>query len=416
MKSEIYKITFLFVLILIILTACASNSAVTSTPTEPLLILPETPTPAVPDCSSIKTLPTPAAEENSLFSPISAADMTRGSADAAVTIIEYGDFQDPPSAALAPVLTELVEKYPKELRVVFRDFPMVNNPGHEKAGHAARATHAAALQGKYWETHDLFFEKQAEWSPLSAEEFERWLAEESTNLGMDAAQLAEDMQREIIVEKVKQAFVSGQEIGLPGTPFLLINGQIYSGPLDFDNLERIISLIILGERQFTNCPPMMVDPSKEYLAVLQTEKGEIIIQFYSQQAPIAVNSFIFLAQEGWYDGITFHRVLPDFFVETGDPSSTGLGNPGYFFRNEITPLLSFDRPGVVAMKNVGVDTNGSQFFITYAALPSYDGKYTIFGQVLSGMEILEELSPRDPQFGEFLPPGDLLLSVTIEER
>lgn len=314
------------------------------------------------------------------------------------------------------MLVQLEEQYPQELRVIYRDFPLLTNPGHEKAGLAAQASHAAALQDKFWEMHALLFNEQDFWSPLDIDEFDLWLVSEATDLGMNATQFTEDLRSDSIIEKVEQAFIYGEKVGMPGTPFLLINGQIYSGPADYGSLNQIISLISLGARQFTNCPPKVVDPSKEYLAILKFEKGEVVIQFYPEQAPIAVNNFIFLAQEGWYNGNTFHRVLPEYFAESGDPSGTGQGNPGYFFKNEIDPSLSFDRPGVVAMKNLGPDTNGSQFFITYAAVPSYDGKYTIFGQVLSGMEILEELKPRDPQFGEILPPGDTLLGVTIEER
>lgn len=314
------------------------------------------------------------------------------------------------------MLVQLEEEYPQDLRVIYRDFPLLTNPGHEKAGLAAQASHAAAIQDKFWELHSLLFTEQSYWSSLEMDEFERWLVAEATNLGMNETQFLEDIQSEAIIEKVEQAFIDGEKTGLPGTPFLLINGQIYTGPADYGSLKQIISLISLGARQFTNCPPQVIDLSKEYLAFLKFKKGEVVIQFYPQQAPIAVNNFIFLAQEGWFTGNTFHRVLPEYFAESGDPSGTGQGNPGYFFKNEIDPSLSFDRPGVVAMKNFAPDTNGSQFFITYAAVPFYDGKYTIFGQVLSGMEILEELSPRDPQFGDVLPPGDQLLGVTIEER
>ena len=417
MKLKIPEVSFWLALIFFALTACAPKPSVIATPTATETRTPhETPTPAAPNCGSIESIATPAGNEGSLFSPVGNADMTRGPEDAATTFIIYADFQDPASAAFVSVLAQLRDKYPADLRIVYRDFPMVTNPGHEKAGHAARAAHAAFLQGKYWEMHDLLFEKQAEWSPLAGEEFLSWLAEESTNLGLDVAQLAEDMQRDEIVEKVQQAFIDGQEIGIPFTPFLLINGRIHDNLTDFYTLDRLVALYALGEKQFTSCPPLVIDSEKEYLAILETEKGEIIIQFYPQQAPIAVNNFIFLAKEGWFEKITFHRVLSGFFAETGDPSGTGQGNPGYFFNNEIDPLLSFDRPGVVAMKNVGAGTNGSQFFITYAAMPSYDGRFTIFGQVLSGMDVLAELSERDLQFGETLPPGDLLISVRIEER
>ena len=314
------------------------------------------------------------------------------------------------------MLVQLEEEYPQDLRIIYRDFPLLTNPGHEKAGLAAQASRAAALQNKFWEMHALLFTEQSLWSTLEMDEFEHWLISEAKDLGIKPSQFTEDMQSESIIEKVEQAFIFGEKVGMPGTPFLLINGQIYSGPADYGSLNQIISLISLGARQFTNCPPMVVDLSKEYLAIMKFETGEVVIQFYPQQAPVAVNNFIFLAHKGWYQGNTFHRVLPDYFAESGDPSGTGQGNPGYFFKNEIDPSLSFDRPGVVAMKNIGPNSNGSQFFITYAAVPSYDGRYTIFGQVLSGMEILEELSPRDPAYGEILPPGELLLEVRIEER
>jgi cyclophilin family peptidyl-prolyl cis-trans isomerase len=129
-----------------------------------------------------------------------------------------------------------------------------------------------------------------------------------------------------------------------------------------------------------------------------------------------VYSFLFLAQNGWYDNITFHRVIPDVYAQTGDPSGTGKGNPGYYVVTEILPTLTFNQPGMVAMVNSGPDTSGSQFFITYAPIPQYDGQYTIFGQVLSGMDVLKSLTPRDAQPGIETPPGDKLLSVTIQEK
>jgi cyclophilin family peptidyl-prolyl cis-trans isomerase len=129
-----------------------------------------------------------------------------------------------------------------------------------------------------------------------------------------------------------------------------------------------------------------------------------------------VNSFVFLAQQGWYDNITFHRVLTDLYAQTGDPSGTGKGSPGYYVITEIFPEITFNQPGRVAMVNSGPDTSGSQFFITYNATPQFDGQYTIFGQVLKGMDVLQQLTPRDTQIGTNTPPGDKLISVTIEEK
>ena len=161
---------------------------------------------------------------------------------------------------------------------------------------------------------------------------------------------------------------------------------------------------------------MTIDASKQYIATLHTEKGDILLQLYPEKAPLAVNSFVFLTRQGWFDDITFHRVLPGFMAQTGDPSGTGQGNPGYFFKNEYDPTLEFDKAGVVGMANSGPDTNGSQFFITYGPAPHLNGGYTIFGKVLSGMDVLEELTPRNPQPGVSLPPGDKLISLTIEEK
>jgi cyclophilin family peptidyl-prolyl cis-trans isomerase len=173
---------------------------------------------------------------------------------------------------------------------------------------------------------------------------------------------------------------------------------------------------MLEEKQFTNCPPVTVDPDKQYFATLHTNKGEIKIQFYPREAPLAVSSFIFLARNGWYDGVPFYRVLPGFIAQTGDPTGTGFGGPGYAFDNEISPNLKFDAPGTVGVVNSGPGSNGSVFFITYAPAPKLDGNYTIFGKVIEGIEVVESLTPRDPSKPGDLPEGDVIESVTIEEE
>jgi cyclophilin family peptidyl-prolyl cis-trans isomerase len=131
---------------------------------------------------------------------------------------------------------------------------------------------------------------------------------------------------------------------------------------------------------------------------------------------MAVNSFVFLAQNGWFDNITWHRVLPDFVAQSGDPSGTGFGGPGYVFKNEISDSLKFDRAGLLGMANSGADTNGSQFFVTYKESPDLDGKYTVFGEVTSGMDVVKKLTPRNPSQAGELPEGDKILSVSIEVK
>jgi cyclophilin family peptidyl-prolyl cis-trans isomerase len=312
------------------------------------------------------------------------------------------------------VLAQLRADYPEDLRVVYRHFPL--NSIHDKAALAAQASEAAGLQGLFWEMNDILFDKQGEWSPMSVEQFQEWLIARAGNLGLDTAQFSEDLNSEEIVTTVQETWERGQEIGIPGTPFLLFNGRGYQGPMGYSDLAGIIDFLLLERRQYTSCPPEVIDPNKEYNATLHTEKGDIELELYSTQAPLAVNNFVFLAQEGWYDNVAFHRVITDFMAQTGDPSGTGMGGPGYEFDNENTPELVFDAPGILAMANHGPNTNESQFFITYAPQPELDGGYTIFGRVISGMDVLESLTPRDPSQGGNLPPGDLILGVTIVEK
>jgi peptidylprolyl isomerase len=168
-------------------------------------------------------------------------------------------------------------------------------------------------------------------------------------------------------------------------------------------------------KQYDAPPSMTIDVSKRYLATFKMAKGgEFVIELYPDKAPLTVNNFVFLAREGFYNGTTFHRVLPDFMAQGGDPTGTGAGGPGYRFVNEDSDL-SFDKAGVLAMANAGRDTNGSQFFITFGPQSYLDGGYTIFGQVIDGLDVVLDIRLRDPQrFPDY--EGDVLESVTISEE
>jgi peptidylprolyl isomerase/peptidyl-prolyl cis-trans isomerase B (cyclophilin B) len=161
-------------------------------------------------------------------------------------------------------------------------------------------------------------------------------------------------------------------------------------------------------------PEMTIDPQTTYTATFLTERGEILVELFADLAPITVNNFIFLAREGYYDETTFFRVLPDFMAQGGDPSNTGAGSPGYTFEDEFTPELLFDGPGYLAMANRGPATNGAQFFLTVAATDWLNGRHTIFGKVVEGMDVLTSLTPRDPQENPAFE-GDLLHSIDIDE-
>ena len=168
-------------------------------------------------------------------------------------------------------------------------------------------------------------------------------------------------------------------------------------------------------KQYDAPPAMTIDTAKQYLATVKMEKGgEFVIELYPDKAPATVNSFVFLAREGYFDGVTFHRVLEGFMAQTGDPSGSGTGGPGYQFDNEYSDL-NFDKEGVVAMANAGLNTNGSQFFITFAPVPLRSDEYTIFGQVISGMDVVKSITLRDPlKKPDFT--GDAISSITITEQ
>jgi cyclophilin family peptidyl-prolyl cis-trans isomerase len=172
---------------------------------------------------------------------------------------------------------------------------------------------------------------------------------------------------------------------------------------------------LVGTKQYNSAPPMMIDPVKQYTATVKMAKGgEFVIQLYPDKAPVTVNSFVFLARQGYFDGVTFHRVLENFMAQGGDPTGMGGGGPGYKFDNEDSDL-KFDKAGVVAMANAGRNTNGSQFFVTFGPTPNLNGGYTIFGQVTSGMDVVNGIRRRNPdQNPNFV--GDAIETVTITEQ
>jgi cyclophilin family peptidyl-prolyl cis-trans isomerase len=161
-------------------------------------------------------------------------------------------------------------------------------------------------------------------------------------------------------------------------------------------------------------PPMTIDSESYYYATLKTERGDIRVQLFADRAPITVNNFVFLAREGFYNNTTFHRVLDGFMAQTGDPTGTGGGGPGYTFQDEFYPGLVFDQAGLLAMANRGINTNGSQFFITYGPAEWLDFNHTIFGKVIEGEEVMAALTRRDPAT-QPNTPGDLVYTIIIEE-
>lgn len=168
------------------------------------------------------------------------------------------------------------------------------------------------------------------------------------------------------------------------------------------------------DSMYQAAPAMEIDPQKYYYATLKTDRGDIKVQLFADRAPLAVNNFVFLARDGFYNDTTFHRVLEGFMMQGGDPTGTGAGGPGYEFVNEDYPGAAFDRPGLLAMANAGPNTNGSQFFITFGAAEHLNGGYTLFGAVIEGQDVLSKITRRDPQQNPGFV-GDTLYTVLIEE-
>jgi cyclophilin family peptidyl-prolyl cis-trans isomerase len=169
----------------------------------------------------------------------------------------------------------------------------------------------------------------------------------------------------------------------------------------------------MANKSYDQAPEMALEPGYEYYAYFVTEKGPVKVRLFAEEAPETVNNFVYLARDGYFDGTTFHRVIPDFMVKGGDPTGTGTGGPGYRIPDEFHPGLRHDKPGVLSMANAGPNTGGSQFFITHVATPWLDDRHAVFGEVVDGMEVVSAIRERDPQHDP--EPGDRIERIEIEE-
>lgn len=338
-----------------------------------------------------------------------------GPADASITIIEYADFQCPGCAAMASLRDFLEDKYGDDVRSVYRHFAL---SFHDKAPITGEAVEAAGAQGAFWEMHDLLYQRQQEWGQLSLDQMPDRMLEYAEELGLDTGQFAQDLEDHVYLDRVEADTRVAMELGLPGTPTYIINDVIYPTEqlgLHPVRVSAFIDLMKLQDRMYESPPSQVIDVDKDYQATIKTAHGDIVIDLYDDLVPVNVNNFVFLAREGWYDGVLFHRVIPDFVAQAGDPTGSGLGSPGYRCEDEIVAGLAFDGPGVVGMASAGPGTGsiGSQFFITYDAVPQLDGNYTIIGQVVEGMDVAMKLTPVEPGQGIV---GDEIETISIEER
>jgi cyclophilin family peptidyl-prolyl cis-trans isomerase len=313
-------------------------------------------------------------------------------------------------------LTRLEDEHGDDLRVVFRHFPLISI--HDKAQLAAEAAEAAGAQGAFWEMHDRIFENQRQWSSVNPDQAREMFIGYAADLGLDTERFAADLEEGTYQDVVMASYQEAVAQELSGTPTFFFNGQPFEAPLSYFWLDAFVRLELLARNQFTAPPAMVIDPQKQYQATIKTDKGDIVLALDAQSAPLTVNNFVFLAREGWYDGVTFFRVLPGFVAQSGDPTDTGLGGPGYELPAEIGLL---HEPGAIAMARRSDQVNperlssGSQFYIALDALPQLDGAYTVFGYVREGLDVALALSPRDPSQNPELPPGDKIITIEIKE-
>jgi len=158
----------------------------------------------------------------------------------------------------------------------------------------------------------------------------------------------------------------------------------------------------MTEKQWDNPPAMQIDPQETYRVTIETNRGDMELELYAEHAPKTVNNFVFLAKEGFYDGIVFHRVINDFMIQGGDPTGTGIGGPGYQFEDEVAENPLKHETAVISMANAGPNTNGSQFFITHSPQPHLNGMHTVFGKVVEGQDIVNAIQQ-----------GDRMVKVTV---
>lgn len=349
-----------------------------------------------------------------IFPEVSGDDWTKGPEDAILTVMEYTDFFCPYCGMAYAELETLIEKYPDDVRLVYRPLPL--DSLHPTAPLAAYAAESAGMQGKFWEMYDAIFLNREVLSSLTAEEFTEWLKTTAADIGMDVDQFAADIASEDVINKITTAQQTMFEAGVSSTPTVLVNGRPV-GNWQSAYLSNFIEVMKAEKDMVTECPPFVIDQDKEYTATITTEKGDLVLELYPEAAPLAVNSFVYLARDGFYNDVTFHRVYHNFMAQTGDPTGTGWSGAGYQYREEIVPELTYDEAYMVGVaRGQAEGSSGSQFFITYVPYPSLNGGYTIFGKLIDGIDVFEQITERDADNNPDAPEGDKIISIEIIEK
>jgi len=399
MSKKFVIVVSVMLLLTLLLSACGETATPEPTSTPTATPLPTT-APATTEAQTPAAEPTevePAScEVYPLTVPVRPPDDTdyiKGTnPDAAtVTIVEYADFQCPACSSMAPVMVEFLSAHP-EVRLVYRHFPL---SFHANAQVTAEAAEAAGAQGKFWEMHDLLYARASEWGGLAAEAARAKMSDYATELGLDVTRFDTEMDERVYGAKVDQHMMEASQLGLPGTPSYIFDGLVYPADqmgISYQGLEAFLpvaaNLLALQPRQYQDLPPLVLDTTKRYEITVKTSQGEVVFDLDTTGAPTQVNSFLFLAQEGWYDGTEFFFVMDNFAAVTGDPSNTGSGSPGYYCIGEN--VGTFGEAGLV-----GLVPNGQFFFTLGADAAQLDGAYPVIGRVTKGMDVFDKLRRSD---------------------
>ncbi len=321
------------------------------------------------------------------------------------------------------MLQRLVDAYPEQVQLIYRHFPLSSI--HANAQLSAEASEAAGAQGAFWQYHDALYERQDEWHSLGDEAVQQYFVDLADELGLDKQAFVDALENNTFTEYIHALETESVAIGLSGTPSVIVDGILIPNvPFEYEiwdgyvqqRMTAVAAEQILADIQYDAPPPMTIDVDASYIATIELESSDkIVIELLPKSAPETVNNFVFLAEDGWYDGVTFHRVIPGFMAQTGDPTGLGIGDPGYAIDDEFDVNLSHDGSGVVSMANSGPNTGGSQFFITTGPAPHLDGLHAIFGRVIEGLDIVENITPRNPQDPN-APDGDRIVTISIEKQ
>jgi cyclophilin family peptidyl-prolyl cis-trans isomerase len=377
--------------------AAADGSAVAAAPPLP------TPAPKVAECR-----PYPL--------NVVADDHVLGAANASTVILEYGDYQCPSCANFHSGFKTTFNALSDTVQLVYRHFPL---PQHDKAVITAHAAEAAAIQGKFWEMHNLLFDKQAEWAEKPVSEITATLKTYAEQLQLDVAKFETDLASPAVAERVQRDAASGAAAQIQGTPTIFLDGrqapaEAFTAADTPEQLktyaaERASQLAGASTKTFNFTQPEQVtNKDSKYVLTITTSKGDIVAELDPALAPVNVNSTVFLAQQGYFDGAPIVLNDPQVgAVLTGSP--TAAGNPGYECDFETPARGAMTTPGVVAL--YGGDKTAPQFIFTYSTTQELDGRFSVIGQITNGLDVVQSLI-----VGEGATKGDTITSVKVEEK